>query len=1032
MPPAVVAVGSAAVAASAAYTSGIVIFGATLIEAGIVAAVVAGVGVLAMGFAAQALTPKPDAPSLPDLGSFQRDNLLTVRQAAAARSIVFGRARAGGYITFIHTTGSDNSKLHLIVTVAGHPVRGFSALLFDDEVIPLDGSGNATGTYAGLVKCVYGLGTTAGDAAFNAALVAAVPDKWTSDHRQSGCAKAYIALTYDSDKFPSGIPNITFIVDGYDRVVDPRVAGSPTAVGWTDNAALCIAQYFRDTGRGLGYPADFIDEDTVVAAANACDEMVNRKAAGVTFTVDAASDVVTLADTSASLRNGTRFQVRGAGSPDPDGLPGGLAAYTNYYWVEITTTTGRIATSLANARAGIHVDITSAGSGTLTLVVNAEPRYTLNGVIETDEDPESIIPRLLSAMAGRKSEPAGKLSLYAGVWSEPTIAFDEDDLDGPLSSQHRRSFRDLFNGVKGVFVSPDDLYQPTDFPPVSDTDYILEDGERIWRDAELRFTNSPSMAQRIARIDLERNRRQIAVSIPLNLRGVKIKAGENFSFTNEKRGWNAKAFYCAQWGLAVLNDERGIRLGVRASGEETDANVFAWDETVDEQTLTPAPTTNLPSARNIPAPTNLQLFSGTAVLDLNEDGTVNSRILATWAAPSSVFVTSGGTIEVEFRKASGSPAEAWRPYGVIRGDQTQVYIRDVEDGIAYDVRIRARSVAGTASEWLEALNHTVIGKTAAPSDVTGFAAQQNGNVVTFQWAQIADVDLAGYEIRYAAPGTFQWEGAQSLTSVTRGTRITTAAVPPGDWRFGIKARDTSGNYSESEATYDLEVVSSNEVIEEIEQAPYWRGTKTNFLRHWSGVLVPESTKLPFEHTNAELFEQFVPYPQDECEYEAPVIDMGFDAMNVRVYAEHEAPLGRGVVASTADPELSIDYRSQAGVFDGYEDWTIGTANFRYLKARLCIDAPDRRAYLSSFKPVVDAEERTIAFTFEGGVAVAFSPQFNRTPAIQVTPESAAGSPTQARYATYEGPSETGFTPRVWDAAGNEIAGAAGSGTATGV
>ncbi len=1030
MPPAVVAVAGAAIAASAAYSAGIVVFGVVLMEAGIAAALVAGIGVLAVGYASQALTPKPRAPEVSDLGSFQRDNLVTVRQSAAARSIIFGRTRAGGYITFIHTTGTDRSKLHLVITVAGHPVRGFDALIFDDEVVPLDGSGNATGNYAGFVKCVYGTGTTAGDAAFNAALIAAVPDKWTSDHRQSGCAKVYLELTYNSDKFSGGIPNITFILAGYSQITDPRVAGSPSGVAWTDNAALCIAQYFRDTGRGLGYTDAFVDETTVIAAANACDEMVARKPAVVGFTSDAAG-LITLSARSAALRTGTRFTLAGSGSPDSDGLSG-YTAHTNYFWEEITPDTGYACTTLANSRAQVRVNPGVTNSG--TLVVNAEPRYTCNGVIETEEEPSQVIPRLLSAMAGRKSEPAGRLSLFAGVWVAPTISFNEDDLDGSLTSQFRRSFRDIYNGVKGVFINPDDLYQPTDFPPISGAGYILEDGERIWRDAELRFTNSPSAAQRICKIDLERIRRHIATSVPLNLRGVKIRAGENFSFTNEKRGWNDKAFYCAQWGLAMIQDERGLRLGVRATGEETDANVFAWDETVDEQTLVPAPTTDLPNAGIVPPPTNIQMFSGTDVLGIREDGTVFSRILVTWTAPASIFVTSGGTIEVEYRKTSGSPTEPWRPYGAVRGDQTRTFILDVDDGEAYQVALTARSGVGVASERAETAPHTVIGKTSLPSNVTGYSVQQNGNVCTHRYDQVSDADLGGYEMRFLAQswGGFDWDLAQVLTSVTRGTLITNTALPPGDWNCGVKAVDTSGNYSASAATFAITVSNSNDVIEEAEQAPQWAGTLTNFVRHWTGVLVPDSTKLASEHTNAELFEQYLPYPQATCVYEAPVLDLGFDGTGTRVYREHAAPLGRGVSSATSDPAFSIDYRNAADAFDGYEGWSIGTADFRYLKARLTLDTSTRKAYIASFKPVLDAEERTLAFDFVGGIPVEFTPQFNAVPNIQVTPENDTGSPTAPRYATYEDASATGFTPRVWSAAGVEIAGGLGNGIATGV
>ena len=46
------------------------------------------------------------------------------------------------------------------------------------------------------------------------------------------------------------------------------------------------------------------------------------------------------------LYNGTKLQVSSTGT-----LPGGLSAATDYYWIWLTPSTGKLATSLANARA---------------------------------------------------------------------------------------------------------------------------------------------------------------------------------------------------------------------------------------------------------------------------------------------------------------------------------------------------------------------------------------------------------------------------------------------------------------------------------------------------------------------------------------------------------------------------------------------------------------------------------------------------------------------------------------------------------
>lgn len=821
--PAAIAV--AAIQAGIGYAAGVTI--GTLSVAA--TAAVSFVSTLALGLVSSALAPKPKAASN-DFSRQLQDNVLTVRQAAAPRKIVFGRTRVGGVYTFMHTTGSGNSTLHTVATVAGHAVRGFDALFLDDEIVPLDSNGDATGKYAGKVSCKFGLGTTAGDSGFHSALTAAVgSDMWGANHLQDGCAKAYVKFVYDEDLFGGGLPNPSFVVSGYANVEDTRFATSPVTTAWTDNAALCIAQYLRDAARGMGYASADIDETALIAAANDCDEMVARVAVDVTFTADATSDILTVADTSAHLRTGTRFTVSSANSPAT--LPGGLSEATNYFWIPLTPTTGRIATSLVNSRSGTYVDVTSAGTGEHTLSVNAEPRYTLNGWLSTDEDPGEVLPRLLAAMSGNKIESSGSVVLQAGVWRSAANAIEEDEVDGRISSRHRRSRRDLFNGIKGVFTNPDDKWQPTDFPVVAPSAYLTEDSnERIWKDAELRFTDSPSMAQRICRIDLEKNRRQQAATIPLTMAGMKHRAGDTVTVNNTKRGWPDKTFLLSRWMLDPRDiDGDNPRLGTSVVVDEIDANVYAWTPETDESAMAPSPLTTLPDAFNSSPPTDLSLSSGTAVLGIRLDGTIFSRIKATWTAPSDAQVTSGGVIEVQYKKSS---VAVWQPSAFVDGAATETFILDVDDGIAYDVRIRSRRGSlADPSVWVTQSNYTVLGKQEPPSDVATLSVQQSGVNVNFTWTAITDPDLDIYEIRYmTAP--FVWSDARRCATCPSGDLTATANVPPSPtdadgiqvpWVFGIKAKDTSKGYSTNAATKSLTVVNPQEVVVDDEQWPLWSG-----------------------------------------------------------------------------------------------------------------------------------------------------------------------------------------------------------------
>lgn len=107
----------------------------------------------------------------------------------------------------------------------------------------------------------------AADQAVDADLEAEVPE-WTWKHRLRGVCYIYVRLKYDADFFPNGLPNVKALVRGK-RVFNPR-DGSTL---WTDNWAFCVYDYLRDE-RGLGCADSDVDLQSVLTAANVCDELV--------------------------------------------------------------------------------------------------------------------------------------------------------------------------------------------------------------------------------------------------------------------------------------------------------------------------------------------------------------------------------------------------------------------------------------------------------------------------------------------------------------------------------------------------------------------------------------------------------------------------------------------------------------------------------------------------------------------------------------------------------------------------------------
>ncbi len=972
MPPVII---GAAFAAGLGAAAGITVLG---LSVALSAAVIFAANV-ALGFVMQALAPKPKSPNLDGFGSVSRDFKRTFRQPISPWRLVYGEQRVAGPLTFIETTDNE-TNLHMIITVAAHPVEKFGDVRVGDVIIhqsQLDSDGVVqTGEFANIVRVQFDHGSTG--VAFPD--LASAVTGWTSAHRQSNRAKMYFRLTHQNGKFLNGIPNLSAWVWGK-KLVDPRES---SAVIWTNNPALFPRDYILASSLDGGLAASTveIDDTTFTSVANTSDEIVStsRSTAAVhqVLSVSASTDFVTLAASAMILQTGDRVHVSATAS-----APGGVSPATSYFIVvEQHSDPPKIgfASTLVKARSRTLVDITTAGEGSVVVVKTGEPRYAGGGVVTLDRQPRSILDDMLTAFGGRLTNAGARWKLFGAAWPgtpASNMLFDEDDLIGPLKIATRAGRRERFNSVKGVFESPENTGAPTDYPPVIVSAYVSADGgKRIFKEFDPVFTTRPHTATRLGRIELERGRREITVQMTTHLKGLRAQAGSIIALDNARMGFSAKTFEVSTWRLIFIGEDTPI-IGCEMTGREIDSAVFAWtaaDEGGDEK---PAARTVLPNPNVIADPTSLALTTGTVALFLKLDGTIVSRIKTAWVDSASPFVDRH---EIQSKIASTS---VWEPNAHVEGSAQVAFIWDVEDGQVYDVRIRAVSRLGAISNWVTA-SATVVGKTELPSNTTGFSAQQNLNVVTFRWNQVPDADLAGYEIRYRAE-TFDWDLAAVLTAVTRGTLITNAGLPPGAWTVGLKARDTSGNYSSAAAEFSITVSNDNDVIQTLRSGPHWFGVKKGFIVHSvSGRLVPESSAIA---NTVDPFATMTPNPVASASYETTEMDLGFDSKSVRIWGDIHGALGPNESGPNGF-ELQIDHHDTATAYDGFELWTVGTADARFVKGLTQIrPASTGAAYVSGFDLTLDSVERTLATTLNasvGGTVVTFDPIFHSIKSANAT------------------------------------------------
>lgn len=222
---------------------------------------------LGLSYLSSSLTPKPKTPTFSGQQGYQVAGI----GAAQDHAVIYGQTRVGGVVVYKEAT--DNNKyLHLVVAIAGHECEEVTSVYLNDEILTLDGDGNATAPskYDGYVRVRTHLGTDTQEA--DDTLVSESDGLWTVDHRLQGICYAYIRLQFNADSFPNGEPAISFLVKGK-KVYNPNTE----TIAWSDNAALCLRDYLT---ADYGLNTDDIDETLFATAANICDENVSLAAGG--------------------------------------------------------------------------------------------------------------------------------------------------------------------------------------------------------------------------------------------------------------------------------------------------------------------------------------------------------------------------------------------------------------------------------------------------------------------------------------------------------------------------------------------------------------------------------------------------------------------------------------------------------------------------------------------------------------------------------------------------------------------------------
>jgi len=710
---------------------------------------------------------------------------------------------------------------------------------------------------------------------------------------------------------------------------------------------------------------------------------------------------------------------------------------------------------LSDTRFGLSVPTTQIDTTSFTTVANicdeditlsaggTENRYEANGIVFSNVEPMTAIDEITGSMLGILSYSNGKFLLAGGKYIAPSITLDEDDFRGGITIQTKQSRRNLFNTVKGIFTSPESNWQPSDYPMVTSTTFVSEDNdETIFGNIDLPFTISSTMAQRIAKVVLFKNRQQMVIQAPCKLSAFKLQVGDTVTINNTRLGFSSKIFQVADWTFVSSQDDVGIDLVL----QETSSSVFDWN--AEESTFI-SDNTILPTAETVSAP----------AIELSDILRAYSGVISTILL---IKVTSSqGTtneIEVEYKNTATDTEYTSLGRAKTLGTSMRFELKDVEDGMTYEVRARSINAFNVSSDFASA-NHEVVGKTAPPADVSNFAVNIVNNLAVCSWTANEELDLSHYVIRHTPATSSPIYAGASVVADNISMATNVISLPAQTGTYMIKAVDVLGITSE---TSTKKVVIRNQIADDFNavttttQSTGFAGTKTdtevverdgvNFLQILLGELFDDHTG-NFDsavgnfddggevQNNLDGFYDFSTNPIDlgaiyNSYVTTSMTSTRFNANSLfdsfeGLFDSQEGNFdGNYTEQDDVTAKIQISTSNDNSTYTDYQDYVLGNYKARYIKlrAKLTTTNADSTPAISVLSASIDMPDRTVAVadtastTASGGKAITFSPAFKELQGLGISASNLA----TGDFYELSSKSATGFTIKFKNSSGTVV------------
>lgn len=594
------------------------------------------------------------------------------------RTLVMGRVRYVEGVRRYWTSGTNDEKLTLIVSFAGHEIDGFEQWYLNDDLVTLDADGWVIEApwrkYEDKPHVVTG--TLDGSGAVTLALAGTPP---------VGAAGSAIWSDGSGDNRQEGAATLVF--SGATAVVSGGRAGAPVTVTYpltVQSKHVRIRSYVGTAAQNVGaalaseYPGKITSAD---------------RFAGIALAV---MDVMYEPDIFPQGRPNLSAVMRGAKLLDPrtgttvfsQNLA--LQCYHYFTYARGWARSAALARTTDVIAAANDCDVSTAFTlrkpdGSTSTVTR--PRYHGGITIPDDADKDAAMAALVQAMNGSSGWTGLDWRLRAGALASTVATITQDWLvnntrggqpdDEPVITAVQTVKRtDRINRVAGKCTDPDQRWQLLPFPAVQDPVLVAAKGERL-QEVEWQAVNHIAHAQHLASMAIRRAQAGLQLELTCGEQAADLELLDVVALNMADYGYSGKLFEVVGTTWSQTGAYKVLLAETSAALYTVDAELTGRD---------PAPDGDLRPPWDVEGISITSITSGTAA---TLDNSVITRTTVNFSPAVGQNVRQGGQIEVQYTEAAATlPVGEW-PSQMEPGSAVKSVIPSLLQGRFYAFRTRA-------------------------------------------------------------------------------------------------------------------------------------------------------------------------------------------------------------------------------------------------------------------------------------------------------------------------------------------------------